>query len=55
MGAKRIQGSFLPFHRLYLQNYEDALRNECGYSGYQPWVIRLKHRRLIRLAKKATG
>jgi len=32
------QGAFLPFHRLMLQSHEDALRSECGYTGYQPYV-----------------
>ncbi|KAK0737959.1 hypothetical protein B0T18DRAFT_335390 [Schizothecium vesticola] len=30
-------GSFLPFHRLMLHAHETALRNECGYIGYQPY------------------
>jgi tyrosinase len=28
--------NFLSWHRYYLLAYEDALRNECGYKGYQP-------------------
>ncbi|MCJ1439468.1 hypothetical protein MMC27_008862 [Xylographa pallens] len=24
----------LPWHRYYIQQYENALRNECGYKGY---------------------
>ncbi|KAG6006830.1 hypothetical protein E4U21_006637 [Claviceps maximensis] len=28
---------FLPWHRHFLQLYETALREECGYSGYQPY------------------
>ncbi|KAM7211037.1 hypothetical protein V8F06_013585 [Rhypophila decipiens] len=28
---------FLPWHRLYLWHYENALRTECGYTGYQPY------------------
>uniref|UniRef100_A0A0W0GBL7 Tyrosinase copper-binding domain-containing protein n=1 Tax=Moniliophthora roreri TaxID=221103 RepID=A0A0W0GBL7_MONRR len=34
--------AFLPFHRLFLQLWEDALRSECGYTGYAPywdWTI----------------
>ncbi|ORY12827.1 hypothetical protein BCR34DRAFT_481904 [Clohesyomyces aquaticus] len=27
----------LPAHRLYIWAYEQALRNECGYKGYQPY------------------
>ncbi|KAF2205686.1 Di-copper centre-containing protein [Delitschia confertaspora ATCC 74209] len=27
----------LPAHRLYIRAYEQALRNECGYTGYQPY------------------
>lgn len=30
-------GQFLPWHRLYLYEYERVLRSECGYSGYLPW------------------
>ncbi|PGH31737.1 hypothetical protein GX50_05460 [[Emmonsia] crescens] len=30
-------GAFLPFHRLLLYNHETALREECGYKGYQPY------------------
>ncbi|KAK5664061.1 hypothetical protein OQA88_275 [Cercophora sp. LCS_1] len=28
---------FLPWHRYYLWHYEQALRTECGYKGYQPY------------------
>ncbi|KAK4664743.1 uncharacterized protein QC763_506690 [Podospora pseudopauciseta] len=28
---------FLPWHRYYVWHYEQALRNECGYKGYQPY------------------
>ncbi|KAH8653070.1 hypothetical protein BGZ60DRAFT_533264 [Tricladium varicosporioides] len=27
----------LPAHRLYIWAYEKALRDECGYTGYQPY------------------
>ncbi|KAF2185557.1 Di-copper centre-containing protein [Zopfia rhizophila CBS 207.26] len=27
----------LPAHRLYIWYYEKALRDECGYTGYQPY------------------
>ena len=30
-------GQFLPWHRGFLQDYEDALRNECGYTGGLPY------------------
>ncbi|KDR79915.1 hypothetical protein GALMADRAFT_1169475 [Galerina marginata CBS 339.88] len=30
-------GEFLPWHRLYLKNYENALRSECGYIGAGPY------------------
>lgn len=30
---------FLSWHRLFVNAYEDALRNECGYTGYQPWWV----------------
>ncbi|KAL2064242.1 hypothetical protein VTL71DRAFT_4736 [Oculimacula yallundae] len=30
-------GIFLPWHRYFVWAYETALRNECGYTGYQPY------------------
>ncbi|KAF9553546.1 tyrosinase [Agrocybe pediades] len=30
-------GQFLPWHRLFLKYYEEALRNECEYSGAHPY------------------
>ncbi|KAF3008595.1 hypothetical protein E8E13_007659 [Curvularia kusanoi] len=30
-------GNFLAWHRYYIWAYEQALRNECGYQGYQPY------------------
>jgi len=30
-------GSLLPFHRTLVWAYEQALRNECGYKGAQPY------------------
>ncbi|KAK1221840.1 hypothetical protein PQX77_015340 [Marasmius sp. AFHP31] len=30
-------GHFLPWHRLLLSLYEKALREECGYTGAQPY------------------
>ncbi|KAK2737146.1 hypothetical protein FQN55_001262 [Onygenales sp. PD_40] len=30
-------GAFLPFHRLLMYAHETALREECGYEGYQPY------------------
>lgn len=30
-------GNFLAWHRYFLWEYEQALRNECGYSGTQPY------------------
>lgn len=31
-----IQASFLSWHRYFVWSYETALRDECGYKGYQP-------------------
>ncbi|KAK5165792.1 uncharacterized protein LTR77_008715 [Saxophila tyrrhenica] len=31
-------GNFLSWHRYFTWTYEQALRNECGYKGYQPYV-----------------
>ncbi|KAK4160487.1 hypothetical protein QBC43DRAFT_359393 [Cladorrhinum sp. PSN259] len=28
---------FLPWHRYYMWQYEQDLRNECGYTGFQPY------------------
>ncbi|KAF2002056.1 Di-copper centre-containing protein [Amniculicola lignicola CBS 123094] len=30
-------GNFLSWHRYFTWAYEQALRNECGYKGYQPY------------------
>ncbi|KAF8155707.1 tyrosinase [Crassisporium funariophilum] len=30
-------GQFLPWHRRFLQIYETALRDECGYTGANPY------------------
>jgi len=30
-------GFFLPWHRLYVQTFEDNLRSKCGYTGVQPY------------------
>ncbi|OJJ08125.1 hypothetical protein ASPVEDRAFT_179295 [Aspergillus versicolor CBS 583.65] len=30
-------GNFLTWHRYFTWAYEHALRNECGYTGYQPY------------------
>ncbi|KAL3472550.1 hypothetical protein BJX99DRAFT_249616 [Aspergillus californicus] len=33
-----VSGIFLPCHRQYLWLWEQALKDECGYSGYLPFV-----------------
>ena len=30
-------GNFLSWHRYFVHGYEKALREECGYTGYQPY------------------
>ncbi|KAG6248105.1 hypothetical protein E4U24_002846 [Claviceps purpurea] len=37
--AAKIHGTgfFLPWHRHFVHLYETALRDECGYTGYQPY------------------
>ncbi|KAF2000175.1 Di-copper centre-containing protein [Amniculicola lignicola CBS 123094] len=30
-------GNFLSWHRFYMWAFEQTLRNECGYKGYQPY------------------
>lgn len=32
-----FSGYFLPWHRWFVYSYEKALRDECGYQGYQPY------------------
>ncbi|CAH0028277.1 unnamed protein product [Clonostachys rhizophaga] len=32
-----FSGVFQPWHRWFLHRYEKALRDECGYMGYQPY------------------
>ncbi|KAF5024537.1 hypothetical protein F66182_3300 [Fusarium sp. NRRL 66182] len=32
-----VTGNFLTWHRQYIWSYEQALRNECGYTGYLPY------------------
>ncbi|KAK4038185.1 hypothetical protein C8A01DRAFT_37889 [Parachaetomium inaequale] len=35
--ATHFVGAFLPFHRMMMYAHESALRNECNYTGYQPY------------------
>ncbi|OHF04166.1 hypothetical protein CORC01_00505 [Colletotrichum orchidophilum] len=30
-------GNFMPWHRWFVHLYEKALREECGYTGFQPY------------------
>lgn len=39
-------GNFLPWHRWFTYSYEKALRDECGYKGYQP-VCSQVHRNVL--------
>lgn len=39
-------GSFLPWHRRFVKLFETALREKCGYSGYQPYWDWAKHAEL---------
>ncbi|KAH6664819.1 hypothetical protein F5X68DRAFT_237253 [Plectosphaerella plurivora] len=32
-----FSGIFMPWHRWFVHEYEKALRDECGYKGYQPY------------------
>lgn len=36
-------GNFLSWHRYFVWTYEQALRNECGYTGYQPYLNLAKY------------
>lgn len=31
----------MPWHRWFVYSYEKALRDECGYTGYQPVSVYL--------------
>jgi len=33
-----LSAYFLPWHRLFVHAWEKALRDECGYTGAQPYV-----------------
>lgn len=33
-------GHFILWHRYFVATYEKALRDECGYTGGQPYVFR---------------
>ncbi|KAK4164116.1 putative tyrosinase [Cladorrhinum sp. PSN259] len=35
--ALHYTGNFQPWHRWFVYQYEKALRDECGYTGYQPY------------------
>ncbi|KAL2160796.1 hypothetical protein VTH06DRAFT_993 [Thermothelomyces fergusii] len=35
--ATHFVGAFLPFHRMMMYAHETALREECNYTGYQPY------------------
>jgi len=35
--AIHATANFLSWHRLYTWTFENALRDECGYKGYQPY------------------
>ncbi|KAK0372696.1 hypothetical protein CLIM01_09952 [Colletotrichum limetticola] len=37
-------GNFLTWHRYFTWAYENALRQECGYNGYQPYWNWLSYR-----------
>jgi hypothetical protein len=42
------QPHLFPAHRVYIWAYEKALREECGYTGYQPVHSRSIPPRLMR-------
>jgi hypothetical protein len=47
--ADASQTFFLPWHRYYLWHYENALRTECGYKGYQPVMHPILHLSVSRI------
>lgn len=36
--ADVFKGNFLSWHRYFTWTWEHALRHECGYEGYQPYI-----------------
>jgi len=44
-------GNFQPWHRWFVYVYERALRDECGYKGYQPVCIGFMSRRAVAAAE----
>lgn len=48
-------GLFLTWHRYFVWAYEQALRNECGYEGYQPVNYNLSCRHAISTDSASTG
>jgi hypothetical protein len=34
--TKVLQPHLFPAHRIYIWAFEKALREECGYTGWQP-------------------
>lgn len=32
-----FKGAFLPWHRYFMHTHETVLRNECNYTGFQPY------------------
>ncbi|TGJ80953.1 hypothetical protein E0Z10_g7820 [Xylaria hypoxylon] len=42
--ATHNTGNFFAWHRYHLWAYEKALRDECGYKGYQPYWNWFSHR-----------
>ena len=34
----RDKAQFLPWHRWFVWTYDQTMRKECGYRGYQPYV-----------------
>lgn len=49
------EANFLHWHRYYVWAYEVALRDECGYKGYQPVSDNLFRPLGCLLTKSSTG
>ncbi|OHW99328.1 FAD binding domain-containing protein [Colletotrichum incanum] len=43
-----VTGNFFTWHRHYIWSYEQALRNECGYTGYLPYWNWFSHQDNLR-------
>jgi tyrosinase len=54
--AKFVPTTLADWHRYYIWAYENALRTECGYKGYQPyWDCKSYTSSVIQMLMRHTG